>query len=140
VEALLENPKVKSFAEMRPAADSFGELAFSSDSHMLAATNKNRTLLWNIDALKQDPQTKPVELHGMPGSHNALAFGPKGEWIVTLGMPASSGHLSIWTVAPDLRAQQACAVAGRNLTYDEWQRYMGQAPHRATCPQWPTGE
>lgn len=137
VKALLKNPRTKPFAEMRPPADYFGELAFSSDSHLLAATNQNRTLLWTIDALKHDPHTKPVELHGMPDSHNNLAFGPEGKWIATLGLPASSVHLSIWTVGLDLRVQQACAVAGRNLSAEEWLRYFPNTAPRKTCAQWP---
>ena len=32
----------------------------------------------------------------------------------------------------------ACAVAGRNLTRDEWATYLGDiATYRATCPQFP---
>lgn len=28
-------------------------------------------------------------------------------------------------------------LASRNLTADEWARYLGAAPHRATCPDLP---
>jgi hypothetical protein len=33
---------------------------------------------------------------------------------------------------------EACRLAGRNLTDDEWARYLpGQGPRRRTCPQYP---
>jgi hypothetical protein len=35
--------------------------------------------------------------------------------------------------------EHACQAAGRNLSREEWERYMGQEPYRAMCDQWPAG-
>jgi WD40 repeat protein len=52
--------------------------------------------------------------------------------------------LGTWTFAsgvlmsldPAVWRREACAIAGRNLTTDEWSKYLpGQGPRRRTCPQ-----
>jgi hypothetical protein len=41
----------------------------------------------------------------------------------------------IWDLHPDVLRAAACRVAGRDLTADEWQQYIGVlAPHRPLCP------
>ena len=37
-----------------------------------------------------------------------------------------------WDALPTLWRAQACRVAGRNLTREEWTRYLGDEPDRAT--------
>jgi predicted ATP-grasp superfamily ATP-dependent carboligase len=46
---------------------------------------------------------------------------------------------SVVTYDTDPRAweQHACAVAGRNLTADEWRDAFGDRPYRETCPTGP---
>ncbi len=46
----------------------------------------------------------------------------------------------IWDFAPARLRSVACDLAGRNLTAEEWDRYLDWAgPRRATCPQYPLG-
>jgi hypothetical protein len=49
------------------------------------------------------------------------------------------GDPIVWTVDPPVWIQDACAVAGRNLTRAEWHQYLPDRPYRATCPNWPAG-
>jgi hypothetical protein len=35
---------------------------------------------------------------------------------------------------PESWVERACAVAGRNLTTDEWSFAFGDRPYRRTCP------
>jgi class 3 adenylate cyclase/WD40 repeat protein/RecA/RadA recombinase len=52
---------------------------------------------------------------------------------------ASGARVAIWDVDPTSWRAKACEVAGRNLTRDEWTRYLPTgAPYRATCPQFPS--
>ncbi len=32
------------------------------------------------------------------------------------------------------------AIAGRNLTQAEWDRYLPDVPYEVTCRQWPAGK
>jgi DNA-binding SARP family transcriptional activator/WD40 repeat protein len=44
----------------------------------------------------------------------------------------------VWDLNRDRWFDAACQVAGRNLTREEWDRYIGDlAPYRATCPDHP---
>jgi WD40 repeat protein len=51
---------------------------------------------------------------------------------------AVSTEHGVQRLALDVEALQiaACELAGRNLTIEEWEEYIGGAP-RATCPSWP---
>jgi hypothetical protein len=45
---------------------------------------------------------------------------------------------AVWDLAPDHVRNAACALAGRNLTQQEWDRYLPWAGHRhKTCPKYP---
>ncbi len=43
-----------------------------------------------------------------------------------------------WSLDPEQWLTAACALAGRNLTAEEWQTYIGDlGPYRATCAEFP---
>ena len=45
---------------------------------------------------------------------------------------------ALMNVDPKAWRREACVLAGRNLTADEWHKYLpGQGPRRRTCPQYP---
>jgi hypothetical protein len=39
----------------------------------------------------------------------------------------------------DTWVERACAIAGRNLTREEWSQFFPTRPHEVSCPQWPAG-
>ena len=50
----------------------------------------------------------------------------------------TSSGLQLWDVSTQGWSDRACRIAGRNLTYDEWLRYLGKdKPYAKVCPQWP---
>lgn len=57
---------------------------------------------------------------------------PSGAGLVIGGDP-----VTYLTLDPDRWSDAACEVAGRNLTSEEWDRYVGDGPRRATCPDHP---
>ncbi|HEY6341010.1 MAG TPA: WD40 repeat domain-containing protein [Bryobacteraceae bacterium] len=75
---------------------------------------------------------------------DGLAFSPDGKtlasaywrWISSTRNWAQSG-IFLWTFDPGAWARQACTVANRNLTPEEWAQYLGPAPYRKTCPRIP---
>jgi len=48
------------------------------------------------------------------------------------------GSLIFWDLRPASWEAKACALAGRNLTRDEWGQFV-VGDYRRTCPQWPEG-
>ncbi len=92
------------------------------------------------------------------GERVRLWDGRTGEYQASLPLPSGARNFSItyrrdstgvviastdgrtWTV--DTRTNtwvaRACAIAGRNLTDDEWSQFFPSQPYEPTCPQWPS--
>lgn len=49
----------------------------------------------------------------------------------------SEGSALIWRLDQLALEQRACDLAGRNLTREEWARYLPGRPYRATCDRYP---
>ena len=52
----------------------------------------------------------------------------------TAMLAAFDGAVYTWDTRPERWIAAACAIAGRNLTEDEWQDAFGGRPYRSTCP------
>jgi hypothetical protein len=53
----------------------------------------------------------------------------------TLAAAFKNGTVLLWDVDPASWRTRACAVAGRELTRQEWHQFLPGRPYRATCPQ-----
>lgn len=109
----------------------WGDTAFAPDGSQYAVADEGRIRLWD---------------------------GHTGQYQASLPLPSRVAAYSI-TYRPDSRAlviaskdgrtwtadtrtngwvERACAVAGRNLTDDEWSQFFPGRPYQPTCPQWPS--
>jgi hypothetical protein len=106
-------------------------VVFSPDGTILVSTGGDRRIiLWNI-ATRQ-PLDPP--LLGHAGAVYDLAFSPDGRTLVSVG---EDGAIIRWDMDLASWHAQACQVAGRNLTWAEWQQYLGNQPYQLTCPDAP---
>jgi WD40 repeat protein/tRNA A-37 threonylcarbamoyl transferase component Bud32 len=65
------------------------------------------------------------------------AFSPDGKLLAVTGVETLG---MVWDVDPTLWRERACAIAGRNLSPEEWALHLPSGTaYRATCPEWPTG-
>jgi WD40 repeat protein len=65
------------------------------------------------------------------------AFSPNGKLLAVGGLETLA---MLWDVDPAVWPRRACAIAGRNLTREEWELYLPpRTRYRATCSEWPTG-
>jgi DNA-binding SARP family transcriptional activator/WD40 repeat protein len=56
------------------------------------------------------------------------------------GYDASIETTELWSLDPERWIEAACALAGRNLTPDEWTTHIGELePYRTTCPEFGDG-
>ena len=63
--------------------------------------------------------------------NGALQFSPDGKTL------ASGRPVTLWAIDPAAWIAQACQIANRNLTLDEWQTYLGDQPYHQTCANIP---
>jgi WD40 repeat protein len=61
---------------------------------------------------------------------NDFRLSPDGRYLLTGGR---DGAAVVWLWRPDDLRRAACQRLTRNLTADEWTRYLGATPYRATC-------
>jgi WD40 repeat protein len=103
-------------------------LAFSADGRRVASGSADGfSSVWDVGSgrlISQIRQTSPVR---------TIGFAHEDELVITLAGDAACGF--VWRDA-DLIGQ-ACDRMTRNLTREEWTRYMGDRPYRPTNAQLP---
>ena len=108
-------------------------IAISPDGKTLASGSLDNTVhLWDVESRK----TLGEPLTGHTKSVYSVAFSADGK---TLASSSMDNTVRLWDVNPNSWKKQLCAIANRNLSHKEWQKYIGEdRPHEKTCPDLPT--
>lgn len=69
--------------------------------------------------------------HGDTATIQNAGFSPDGSRVGTAG---DDGTVRVWTWRADDLIADICSRVTRNLTEDEWRRFVGAEPYRSTCP------
>jgi WD40 repeat protein len=101
-------------------------VVFSADGETLASASADGSIrLWDV---------KTHELIGTLESQrnavNHLALNPRSGVLASVG---ENDSLIIWDVDVKKWVDQACRIANRNLSAQEWKTYFGSSPYRKTC-------
>lgn len=107
-------------------------VAFSPDGNfVVSGDSAGSIILWNT---KGESMGKVWQEH--KNSVSALAFSPNGKYVVSGSLDTT---LRLWDVSPENWAKRACEIANRNLTREEWQKYIDEdvLPYQKTCKQFP---
>ncbi len=115
-------------------------ITFSPDGRYLADTTLNGGVrLWDAktgvgygdrELIASDRPVSVEPDFDFPEPARA-AFSPDGRFLAIGGI---DNRPMLLRIDPAVWAQRACAVAGRNLTREEWNRYLPDEPYRKTCP------
>jgi WD40 repeat protein len=102
---------------------------FSPDGRMLATSGIGSAELWDAGSAKQigAPLAGPVQKAGDAG---VAAFDPTGH---TLATAFQDGTVLLWDVDPTSWRKRACALAGRDLTRQEWEDFLPDRPYQPPC-------
>ena len=87
-------------------------------------------MLWDLATHRA--YAAPLEGHQQ--AVTSIAFSPDSKTLVS---GSDDRTLIAWNVDAESWIQQACAIANRNFSCEEWQEFLGDEPYQATCPQFP---
>jgi WD40 repeat protein len=73
-----------------------------------------------------------ASLPGIDNVHEDAAFTPDGKRVIVM---SDHGDGFAWEVTLGRWEQQACAVAGRDLSRDEWAEFLPERPYQRICSQ-----
>jgi WD40 repeat protein/Flp pilus assembly protein TadD len=129
---LWRTPELDQSFELENVKARVRDLAFSRDGRWLAAAmGDDRTIrMWQIFA----PEAKPIVLTGHDNQVTAVDFSSDGRWLVSA---SGDQTVRVWPTFDNL-LEMACGKIHRNLSWEEWQQYVGaQEPYRLTCAEHP---
>ena len=118
---------------LRGQTDGITALAFDREGRRLASGSRDLTvMLWDLK--EEGAQRTPVVLEGHAARVTSLVFSADGHRLFSGDLNNSA---RLWTLALSDLLPLACRTAGRNLTREEWSRYLGDRRYDATCRDLP---
>jgi DNA-binding SARP family transcriptional activator/WD40 repeat protein len=114
------------------AASPVASIAFAPGGDTFATTGSSDGVakLWTAKTRQQFGAAFP----GDPSEWGSARYTPDGSKLIVV---YQDGKGFVWPVSGRAWADHACAVAGRNLTREEWSRFVGGRRYVNVCPGLP---
>jgi WD40 repeat protein/energy-coupling factor transporter ATP-binding protein EcfA2 len=106
------------------------DVEFSPDGKLLASAGSDkRLLMWVLE----NPEDLPIIMDNNNGFIWDISFTKNSEYLIAA---CSESEIRVWPTDPAILAKQICPKVTRNMTADEWKKYVGEGDdikHEPTC-------
>jgi WD40 repeat protein len=106
------------------------DIEFSPDGKLMASAGADkRLLMWVLE----NPGDLPITMQNNSGFIWDIAFTKGSDYLVAA---CSESEIRVWPTNPTLLAEKICPLLKRNMTKDEWEKYVGvqaDIPYEPTC-------
>ena len=106
------------------------DVEFSPDGALMASAGADkRLLMWVLE----NPGDLPITMQNNKGFVWDIAFTANSDYLIAT---CSESEIRVWPTNPSLLAEKICPQLKRNMTQDEWIKYVGQPgdiPFESTC-------
>ncbi len=106
------------------------DVAFSPDEKLLASAGSDKRLQLYV---LENPEDLPVVMDNNSGFIWDIEFAQGSDYLIAA---CSESEIRIWPTNPTLLADQICPKLNRNMTQEEWKKYVGygeETPYENTC-------
>jgi hypothetical protein len=107
------------------------DIEFSPDGALMASAGADkRLLMWVLE----NPGDLPITMQNNAGFVWDIAFTKNSDYLIAA---CSESEIRVWPTNPTLLAEKICPQLKRNMSKDEWVKYVGQdndmTPYEPTC-------
>ncbi len=104
------------------------DVEFSPDGKLLASAGSDKKIqLYVLD----NPNDLPIEMDNNASYVWDIEFASGSDYLISAG---SESEIRVWPTDPSLLADKICPKLGRNMTQEEWKKYVGeQIEFETTC-------
>ena len=104
------------------------DIEFSPDGKLLASAGSDKRLqMWVLDF----PEDLPIVMENNNGFIWDIAFAKGSDYLIAA---CHESEIRVWPTNPTLLASQVCPKLTRNMTLEEWSRYVGkEIEYETTC-------